>query len=240
MGGLFSGLLGGIFIGAATIIGALTIIFQDSLIDEENFIERRLELFLGFVLLLTAFNFISPTWDITFSFVSGMFFILFSKRFIERTNDLNFSFHKREENRVALLLFLILIKNIPEGLAAGAAMNISHAGLSYSLLSIIILNSLFQGGMAAVCFRALGLDPILSTVGAMFIAIVGLGSSAFGGYMSKGNLQLISNILAFSGGAMMSRNVQEALSKVKVKSVNPTLVSGVVVTLILIIWKELL
>lgn len=244
MGGLFSGLIGGVFIGAATILGALTIIFHNQFIDEENFFEKTFEIFLGLIFLLTATNLISPTRNLAFSFTCGLFFIFFSKKFIQRASDHNFAFYEKEEQRISLLLLLIFLKNIPLGLASGVSMNIANTGLSYSLLVVIGVNALLQGAVAAVCFKGLGLDPVLSFVGAMFIATVSLAASAVGGYMSKESLEIISNTLAFSGGALMSREIQNVLSKVKVRDrrfiVNPTLASGVVVTLILIIWKELL
>lgn len=251
MSGLILGLIGGAIAGGTSVLGALTAIFQKKIkFQEEMIIERRLGVVLGFLFMLTAFSYLNPTldklyhggfaadyelWSVVAAFVSGLLLVLLLSEFIQDSIA-------QPNNIHIMILLLTLIKNIPEGIAAGAAMNIGHSGISYSLLCFIGLHQLFQGVVAAMCLLSLGLESELAFVGSLFLGFVAVVASIIGSVMGQEYFRLMPVIAAFAGGAMISAPVSHFIKKIQNSNkrfeLNPGLFSGMIVMLIFIIWKE--
>jgi zinc transporter ZupT len=257
MGGLSLGLIGGFIAGCAMALGALSILLNKKTniavavnSDEEKSIEGKFEFFLAFLFAATAISFIKHpqphyvAWSLMAAFFAGTVCFLFTHSFMNQAFSDNFALPKKGEKSAIFILIMIFLKNIPEGLAAGAIMNIDHSGLSYSLMSIIGLHALFVGVVCAYSFLTLGLDPALSFVGVLFLALVESVAGAVGGFLSQEMLSLLPLIIAFAGGALLSVKLRSVLLSKHIKHNkifrNPSLVSGMIVMLIFIIWKELL
>ncbi len=259
MGGLFSGLIGGLIFGGATIVGSVAMLFFDQSFEHENKIEKKLEYLLGFLLVFIVLIFITPVfekfyqfsfsknyelWSLVIAFLVGTLFISLATRFVEEMADTNISFKIYDEKKATILLLLTIVKTIPSGLASGAAINIGHQGLSFSIVTGIGMHALFQGAVAALCFMQLGIDPVLTMIGSLFFAFIGLAASAVGGFLGYQNLNFIPIIFSFVAGTLITPKVQEIFRKIEQKEgrwkLNPNFVSGVIVTVIFIVWKELL
>ncbi len=273
MGGLLLGMIGGLIAGGATALGSLTVLIKNNSFEEEKSITKKLELFLGFVFLITALNFNWPLfledmaraplynsndlWNFVLAFLAGVFYVLLSHKLVDGMFDEPTPFLERREQSATSQLMIILIKCLPIGFATGATMNIAHPGLSYSLMAGIVVHSLFVGVMCAYNFMNLGIDPLLTFVGSLFIAAATIVASGLGGHISGSGVKFVPFVLIFSSGAMISTKIYESLKSIKkaIKAsmkfetrnynwgkyiLNPTLVSGIIVTLGIIIWKELL
>lgn len=254
MNGLLLGIIGGAAAGGTSVLGALTAIFQRNVkIHEERLIEYRMGIIVGFLFMLTAFSYLNPVleklyhgglasdyelWSVVAAFVAGLLMMLLYSEFMQ--DSLAENDKVRKEN--ILLLLVILLKNIPEGMAAGAAMNIAHSGISYSLLGFIGMHQLFQGVVAAICLKNLGLENELALVGSMFIGFVAVIAGIFGSVMSQQYFMLMPVMMALAGGAMVSMPILRSIEKLKASQrkleLNPGVFSGLIVMLIFIIWKE--
>lgn len=239
MGGLYLGFIGGAIAAGATTVGAMAIFLKNY--SENSLLNFKLDFFIGILLAITALS--SPSWSIVFSFLVGILFSKASRLLIENFFMVSIALSPAQQKTV-YLLFLIVLKNIPEGMAAGASMSLTHAGLGNSLLSVIVLQNLIDGLAAALCFLLLGLSPFLALLGAMATGMVEFFAGIFGGFIGHEIAELLPVIIAFSGGAMMSSVLENLLVKAKAESkkilVSPNFINGIVVTFIFIIWKELL
>jgi zinc transporter ZupT len=260
MNGLILGLIGGAIAGGTSVLGSLTAIFQNNFkIQDEKLIERRLGIIIGLLFMLTAFSYLNPTldklyhggfaadyelWSVVAAFVCGLLLVLLASEFIQdslaepKAESIPF------RNDHILFLLLILVKNIPEGIAAGAAMNIGHAGISYSLLCFIGLHQLFQGVVAAMCLLSLGLDAELAFVGSLFLGFVAVISGIIGSVTSLEYFRLMPVLSAFAGGAMMSSPVLQFIQSIQRSKnhrlvLNPGVLNGLIIMLVFIIWKEI-
>lgn len=239
MGGLYLGFIGGAIAAGATTVGAMAIFLKNY--SQNSLLNFKLDFFIGLLLAITAFS--SLSWIIIFSFIGGILFSKASRLFIINFFMAGIALSPSQQKSV-YLLFLIVLKNIPEGMAAGAAMSLTHAGLGNSLLSVIVIQNLIDGLAAALCFLVLGLPPFLALLGVMATGMVELFAGIIGGFIGREIAELLPVIIAFSAGAMMSATLENLLVKVKEESkkmlVSPNFISGLVVLFIFIIWKELL
>lgn len=254
MSALLLGLMGGAVAGGTSVLGALTAVVQNqTLVSDEKSIERKLGIVLGSLFMLVAFSYLNPTlekmyhgglasdyelWSVVAAFVAGLLLMLLFTEFLQ---DGVAGEQAKQENVTSVLL--ILIKNVPAGMAAGAAMNISHAGLCYSILSFIGIHQLFQGIVVALGFTKLGLEAELTIVGSLFIGLTAVISGIFGSVMSQQYFTLMPVMMAFAGGSLMSEPVSRWIEKRKNNpgklKFNPGLFSGTIMALLFIIWKEL-
>lgn len=239
MGGLNLGFTGGAIVCGATAIGAFSVFFGKEL--ENPFAKLKLDFFIGLLLVATAFSNPSPLHFL--SFLLGILFMKSSRMIIENIFIKGMALSEEQQKAVFIIL-LLMLKNIPEGIAAGATMNISHAGLGNSLLSAIVIQDLMDGTAAGLCFLSLGLSPVLAFGAATATGLIEFFSAVFGAIMSKEITELLMIFFAFSGGAMMSSIMEKAFIKAREESLKillkPSFVSGMVVMLVFIFWKELL
>lgn len=248
MNGLFLGLIGGAVVSIATIVGALLIYFKDNFNSEPLF-KLKLDFFAGLLLIITAANLLYPNSiekNISLNiaaFFLGFLILILSKSILKIILD-TIVINNQEEQKAILFILIVMLKNIPVGLAAGASMNLSHDGVSNSLLTALAFHNLIEGTAVALCFLSLGLEPIMAVVGALVVSILAIAAGLFGGYFGQESLNILSLIMAFAGGALMSSIIQEALGiairEIRKILLKPNFVSAIVVMLIFIVWKELL
>lgn len=211
MGGLHLGILGGLITSGVTAIGALPVLLKQQ-IDFKD-INYKYEFFIGLLLAVSVFHQLSQA--LVLAFFLGAIFIQASKSFIEKIvmPGIYLSAVKRQ---AVLLILLLLLKNIPEGLAAGAAMSMSHSGLGNSLLMIILIQDLLDGLFIGLCFLSLGLSPFYAFLGALGSGGVESISALLGGYSGREFSAMVPLLMAFSAGAMVNNAVMELFSKIKI------------------------
>jgi zinc transporter, ZIP family len=248
MNGLFLGLMGGVAASIATIVGALLIFFKIKF-NKESAFKLQLDFFIGLLLTITAVSLIYPTSiekNINLgiaAFVLGFLILILSKIMLKNVLE-SIAINNIEEQKAILFILVIMLKNIPVGLAAGASMNLSHGGLGNSLLTAIAFHNIFEGTVLALCFLSLGLDPLLAIIGVMGSGLISIASGLVGGYSSQESLIILPMLMAFAGGALMSTIMYEAIRLIirefRKLLLSPSFVSAIVVMLIFIVWKEFL
>lgn len=238
MSGLVLGILGGSIVAGATACGAFPVFFQNSIQQSSKF---KIDFFIGLLLAITAFSHFSQL--VVVSFLLGLFFMSASRQFIENMVMPGIALTP-VQHKAVLIMMLILLKNIPEGLAAGASMNFTHEGLGHSLLSALVLQDLIDGLTIALSLIVLGLSPLLAFIGAAGSGFIEFFAAIFGGYLSKEFTSLLPIIIAFTAGAMMSSTMEAVLKRVVFEfrkiELRPKFINGMVVMFVFIIWKELL
>ncbi|MDD4972847.1 MAG: hypothetical protein PHY93_00770 [Bacteriovorax sp.] len=251
MDGLFLGLIGGAVASIATVFGAFLIFFNDNFnfkFNKDSLSKLRLDFFVGLLLTTTAASLYPATFERNINlgiaaFILGVLFLILSKSILKNVLAA-IVINNIEEQRAILFILVVMLKNIPVGLAAGAAMNLSHSGVGNSLLAALVFHNLFDGTALVLCFLSLGFDSLIAIMGAVLVSVVTIVASLFGSFLSLESLNILPLIMAFAGGALMSAIMQEAGSLVKKESrrilLSPKFGSAIVVMLIFIVWKELL
>lgn len=238
MSGLLIGIIGGAIAGGATSIGAFLIFFQKNL---HQFYKFKLDFCVGVLFILSALTTFS--WEIIPAFLAGMLFIKASRLLIENVFMSWVSVTHIEYKAVTTILFIVF-KNMAEGLAAGAALNFNHQGISQSLLSAIVLQNLLDGLMVAINLCILEVSLLTAFLGAAASGLLEFFSAIVGGYFSKEFSRFLPLVMSFSSGAMMFLVLEEMGKKAFIFSKNllwnPKLVNGLVILFIVIIWRELL
>jgi hypothetical protein len=252
MSGIFLGLIGGVAISVAMIVGALFAFF-DLNFNKEFFTKLKLDLFLGIILLMAAISLV----DLKFiekniivgmsAFIVGIIFFVLSRislQIILETVDVK----DREEKDAVMSILTFILKNVLVGFVTGTIMNITHSGEGHSLLTVLSFYSFFAGTSLALCFLVLGNDLLMVSLATLFITIFTLVSALFGGYVGLGSQAIISLVMIFTGGALMATALQETFSLIKNEfkkgfgriELGPSFISVIGVMLIFIVWKELL
>ncbi|MDO9181731.1 MAG: hypothetical protein Q7U04_04955 [Bacteriovorax sp.] len=249
MNGLHLGLLGGLIASIATIAGAVLLIIFKEYLKIAALAELRIDFFVGLLLIVTSVsllypNIIDKTINLSIAtFFLGVLFFLLSKNILKNILE-TIAINNINEQKTILFILTLILRAIPIGLAAGASMNLSHTGEANSLLTILAFHNLFSGAAVAIGFLAIGFDPVITILGALTSGIVALVSGLFGGYISQESLTILSLVIAFSGGALMSTTLFDLLKFTKIKSQKISLGSSFasvsIVMLIFIVWKELL
>ncbi len=253
MSGIFLGILGGGVAGGAMALGAVSTIFQPQKISLEF---KSLEKIFNFVLcgffLAAAITYLNPSleknfhgslsnnyelWSVVAGAVAGLLLMLL---FIEIVRE-RVAGESRNHDFIEKILFLMM-HNFPAGMIAGVSMNIHHSGISYSLLSFLGVHQLFLGTLGARNLMSMGLETELSFVGSIFISSIAMISAILGTVISQKYVTLMPVMLAFAGGCYVGLPANELIEKMKNShrkiELNPGLFSGMIVTLIFIIWKE--
>lgn len=248
MDGLFLGFTGGAVTSIATVIGSLLIFFKNNF-NKDTFHNLRLDFFLGLLLTITSVSLLYPTAiekNINLgiaAFFLGVLFLILSKIILKSILE-SIAIDNSKEQKAILFILVIILKNIPVGLAAGASMYLKNGGVGNSLLIALTVHNLFDGIAIALCFLSIGFDPFITILGSVIGGVLAITAGLFGGYLGQEDLNVLSLIMAFSGGALMSAIIEEALGIVKKEFrkiiSSPSFVSVMVVMLIFIVWKELL
>lgn len=253
MNGIMMGILGGAVAGGSMAFGAISTIFQPQKISLEfNSMEKIFNFVLCGFFLAASFSYLNPTleknfhgglthnyelWSVVAGATAGLLLMLL---FIELVHE---RVAKESSNHESIeKILMLMMHNFPAGMIAGVAMSIHHAGISYSLLCFIGLHQLFLGTLGARNLLSIGLEAELSLVGSLFISSIALISAILGTVLSQKYVTLLPVMLAFAGGCYIGIPANELIEKMKNSSrkieLNPGLFSGMIVTLIFIIWKE--
>ena len=224
------GTLGGLVSALATTVGALPSLFKPrkgfSLITHMS-----MEFALGMMLAAAAFSLIVPAGSeglhrgtfgiVVISIVMGAFFIGSLGTLGERFRPQSAGEAKSVSSNAWLFIVAMMLHNLPEGLASGAAL----AGLDWHkglpVLGAIALQNLPEGLTTAVSFRALGASKRAAFGGALVSAFVELFGGTMGGALLTMAHNVLPYLLAFAGGAMLfvaTREVRERFEAVGAQS----------------------
>ncbi|HRO67172.1 MAG TPA: hypothetical protein PL182_06390, partial [Pseudobdellovibrionaceae bacterium] len=160
---IFLGTIGGFASGAATCLGTLLFLiptWRGKQIDHLISIEFALGMMLAasvFSLLLPS---LSETWTSTDigHFVGALISILLGVVFISHLGKIlsDFAAFKGGNQRPVLFIVAMMLHNLPEGVAPGAALAGMKLDQSLPIIGAIALQNLPEGFTTALAFRALG------------------------------------------------------------------------------------
>lgn len=250
MDGMILGFAGGALVSVATLSGALLILLKENL--KTDFLSSlRLDFLSGSVLLITGLSLMTPEAGQSFislqmaSFGLGILFLILSKKLLSNALD-SIVVHNFKEQQSILFVTMSMLKSIPVGLAAGASLSMGHLGESNTLLAALSFLNVFEGIAIAVCFLSLGFESPMAIIATFICAIFTIAAGMVGGVLSLGSSSILSLIMLFSAGALMSGvcevffNFLKAEIKRSKVSTGSGFVSAFVVMLIFIVWKEML
>jgi len=240
--GMVLGAIGGSVVGLATIIGSLPLFSKYQFI--EKFIKKiQFDFFLGLMLTATFLGLVIPAFkennthyshsSIILALLSGIFFVFLAK--IIFNYYLKKKSHQKSSTEVRAVLFVmaIIVQNIPEGLAAGASMTMSHFVNAISLLGVIALQDLTEGVTTGLSLFSLGLSKKEAFIGVALTGIIEAVFVVVGGHLSVSVLGVMPLIMAFAGGAMIfvtGNEIYEKTQNGNLKFIfNTQFVSGVFV-----------
>ena len=244
MGGLALGFIGGLVASIASVVGTL-FIFMRSYFNKDSLFKLRLDFLIGFLLIIAAVNIVNPltiekSTNLSINaFFLGVLFLILSTKLLKIILA-GIAINNLDEQKAIFFILMSLLKNIPIGLAAGAAMNLSHTGEGNSLLTGLAVHNLFNGTAVAFCFLSLGVNSSMAIMGAMGISILTIVTSLLGGYLCQENTHFLSLIMTFAGGTLVGTSLLEIFIIVNRESkkilLDPKFVSALVVMLIFIVW----
>lgn len=207
------GTIGGLSAGAATVIGATPTLIRSrkgfSILSHMS-----MDFALGMMLAAAAFSLIAPASEAAWgrgshAFIFMILCIFMGGLFISSLGSMIERFQNRSHtltdqmNGPWLFVIAMMLHNLPEGLASGAAL----AGLDWRqglpILGAISLQNLPEGLTTAVAFRALGASPKMAFAGAAASGGVEFVGGIAGGVLLAYVQNVLPFLLAFAGGAMV-------------------------------------
>lgn len=245
---MWPGLIGGGISGIATLLGALPILVNTSKLGKV-LSKINMDFLIGFMLSAAAFSLILPAFNtlltneteslssnfvtLSSSLILGFYFIKLTGQILEKA--LTGREKNLESKKAFLFVIAMMVHNFPEGLAAGATMQLPDSK-GYSLLGAIALQNIPEGFTTALSFLTLGLSPLAAFFGAAMTGVVELIGGVVGSYLSSSIDGVLPILMSFAGGAMMSVIASEILEKIKLESYGfiygPSFLSGISLVLI--------
>lgn len=251
---IYQALIAGIFTWFITALGALIVCF----FKEMN--KRILDTILGFsagVMIAASFwSLISPALELSnelgyiewilpaTGFIVGGMFILLSEKFLDiilkkKENINNVSSLKRS----ILLVFAIMIHNIPEGMAVGVAFGGIVSGIpGMTLIGAIMLSigigiqNFPEGAAVALPLRKEGVSRIKSFMFGQISAVVEPIAAVIGVVLVTSVRSMLPFLLSFAAGAMIAVATRELLPESVKENKNLStlgLITGFVLMMIL-------
>ena len=216
------GLIGGLAAGLATILGSL-LIFKRSHSRLNLLPGLSLDFAIGMMLAASAFSLIGPAFSslphpngeayfhVSLALLGGVAFIQVLGRLIGR-------FQSGSHQKAALFVTAMMLHNLPEGLAAGAALTATDQAQAWSILGAISLQNLPEGFTTALAFSTLGMSLPWAFAGAAMSGVVEILGGLVGGMITASVEAALPYLLAFAGGAMISVTLTEVWARIKEKS----------------------
>jgi zinc transporter, ZIP family len=219
------GTIGGVIAAVATVAGAVPSLFK----SRKGFslaTHMSLDFALGMMLAAAAFSLIAPAGQEALERgSSSLLFVLlaiaFGASFIKILGDLSqkieslkghFSSSKKTSG-AWLFIVAMMLHNLPEGLASGAALAGLDLTQAIPILGAIALQNIPEGLTTAVAFQALGASRRGAFLGAVASALVELLGGTLGGLLLTLVNEILPFLLAFAGGAMIFVAGKEAIER---------------------------
>ncbi|MBX2988695.1 MAG: ZIP family metal transporter [Bdellovibrionaceae bacterium] len=200
---LIDGLIGGLSSGLATCLGTLLFLLPTRAGQKvERFIS--FEFALGMMLAASIFSLLLPALqeprvDLTLlAVVFGVVFILVLERILVRSPHLS-----ANDSRASLFIAAMMLHNLPEGIAPGAALAGTSLHQSLPMIGAIALQNLPEGYTTALAFHALGASRRKAALGGFASGLVEISGGVIGGLLVGVVDGILPRLLGFAGGAML-------------------------------------
>jgi ZIP family zinc transporter len=215
------GTLGGAISGGATAIGTLLFLIPPrKSFNIENWIS--FEFALGMMLAASVFSLVLPSitdamllgtsavqWALISIFV-GLVFILGVGHAISIYPRL-----RSDDPRAMLFIIAMMLHNLPEGIAPGAALAGTSSEAAWPILSAVALQNLPEGFTTALAFRALGASRAGAAIGSFASGLVELFGGVMGGALVGSVHGILPLLLGFAGGAMLTVSIKETWERLR-------------------------
>jgi len=186
MGSALMGLIAGLVTGLSTMLGALPIL-KDSTKGWNPWRSLNLDFAIGMMLAAAAFNLIGPaysnshtgTFGVSLALALGVVSIYGLSHMIHSISPAQWSLHRR----AWLFVTAMMLHNLPEGLASGAALSadsLSHAN-GWTVVGAIVFQNFPEGLATAAAFLSIGLSRKAAFFGACLTGVMEIFGGALGG-----------------------------------------------------------
>ncbi len=220
MGTMLMGLLAGLVTGLSTMLGALPILKKETK-TWNPWRSLNLDFAIGMMLAAAAFNLIGPAYSarshgalgVSFALALGVVSIYGISHLIHHFSPAEWSLHRR----AWLFVTAMMLHNLPEGLASGAALSadsLSQAN-GWTVVGAIVFQNFPEGLATAAAFLSIGLSRKASFFGAALTGVMEMIGGTAGGIFASLTSSTLPYILAFAGGAMISVTLEEVFAKLK-------------------------
>ncbi|WP_374033529.1 ZIP family metal transporter [Bdellovibrio bacteriovorus] len=219
MGSALMGLLAGGITGLSTMLGALPIL-KNKTTGWNPWRSLNLDFAIGMMLAAAAFNLIGPAYSSTHSsfgvslaLALGVASIYGLSHLIHSVSPSEWSVHRR----AWLFVTAMMLHNLPEGLASGAALSADSisAANGWTVVGAIVFQNFPEGLATAAAFLSIGMSRKVAFFGAALTGVMEILGGALGGIFTGITSASLPFILAFAGGAMISVTLEEIFAKMK-------------------------
>lgn len=217
------GTIGGFASGAATCLGTLLFLipaWRGKRIDHLISIEFAL----GMMLAASVFSLLLPSLSETWTssdlehFIGALISILLGVLFISHLGKIlsDFTSFKGDSQRPVLFIVAMMLHNLPEGVAPGAALAGMKLEQSLPIIGAIALQNLPEGFTTALAFRALGASTGMAALGSFASGGVELLGGVIGGSLVGMVDGVLPYLLGFAGGAMITVSIRETWEQLSI------------------------
>lgn len=219
MGNAWYGIFAGLITGLSTMIGALPILKQQTK-TWNPWKSLNLDFAIGMMLAASAFNLIAPAYRTSKSMLGVSLAIFLGVASIYGLSHLIHNFSPSQVNlhkRAWLFVTAMMLHNLPEGLASGAALSadtISSAN-GWTVVGAIMFQNFPEGLATAAAFLSIGFSRKAALYGAFLTGVMEILGGTLGGVFTALTSATLPYILAFAGGAMISVTLEEIFYKLK-------------------------
>jgi ZIP family zinc transporter len=222
MSGLVAGIVAGLITGFSTIIGALPVLKKENR-TWNPWRSLNLDFAIGMMLAAAAFNLIAPAYKsspnstigVSLALALGIVSIYSLSHLIHTVSPDQWKSHRR----AWLFVTAMMLHNLPEGLASGAALSASADTISasngWTVVGAIVFQNFPEGLATAAAFLSIGLSRKASFWGAALTGLMEIIGGTLGGVFAAITSHSLPYILAFAGGAMISVTLEEVFVKAR-------------------------
>lgn len=215
--GMWLGIIAGLITGFSTIIGALPILHKAKKWNPWKVL--NLDFAIGMMLAASAFNLIGPAYSsssnvlgVSLALALGVFSIYGLSHTIHKWTP---SHSDGSKQRAWLFVIAMMLHNLPEGLASGAALSATSSSTGWATLFAISFQNFPEGLATAAAFLSVGFSKRNAFIGAALTGVVEIIGGTLGAVFTSTTASHLPLILAFAGGAMMNVTVGEIFANVK-------------------------
>jgi ZIP family zinc transporter len=227
------GLIAGLWVGGSTILGAMLTLLRSRLPGTDAL--PNMDFALGMMLAASAFSLLLPAAQGSWALGLEAFTVTVLVALLGAAIMFAISRVMSTSSPAKMFVVAMLLHNLPEGLAGGAAfVGLSSMG-SGSLISAIMIQNIPEGFATVLAFRALGLSSTQALMGAIASGLVEFLGAGFGGAYALHTQTALPALLALAGGAMLQVTLRELLerSHARPPRLYPRLMSGASFVLLL-------
>ncbi|MNK12041.1 Zinc transporter ZupT [compost metagenome] len=216
MNSMWLGIIAGLVTGLSTIVGALPILHRVKSWNPWKVL--NLDFAIGMMLAASAFNLIGPAYSsssnvlgVSLALALGVFSIYGFSHLIHKWTPTK---HGKDQ-RAWLFVIAMMLHNLPEGLASGAALSATSSPTGWATVIAIVFQNFPEGLATAAAFLSIGFSQKKAFLGATLTGVVEIFGGTLGAVFTTTTASHLPLILAFAGGAMMNVTLGEIITNVK-------------------------